>query len=118
MPVKSKGQRLALFVAAMKRLPPASTFAEARAQLARTLDAIEDEHAGVPANPEAWASDGRLYPPHDDNRFAVAGHPDVARFRSRNHNTFIAANGAIPIEVTGSREVVLDQPGRDGRKVP
>lgn len=112
-----KETRFALFVAAMNTTSPSRTFDEARTRLAATLDAIEDQHSGVPNNPATWLTDGRMYPPGDDYRRTVAGRPGLQRFRSRGHNTYIGDNGAIRIEVVGTRAVVLDLPGQDGRRV-
>ena len=112
-----KAQRFQMFIAAMRTLPSAATGAEGLEQIARTLNAVEDEHSGVPFNPGTWLTDGRMYPPADDYRREVPGRPDVTRFRSRSHNTYIRANGAVRIEVVGTREVVLERPGRDGRNV-
>lgn len=77
---------------------------------------MEDEFSGIPYDPEAWLSDGRLYPTADDAIRNVVGHPNVKRLRSRRHSSFIAENGAIRIE-TVTKEILLDKPGHDGRRV-
>lgn len=116
MPIP-RGERFALFIAAMNTHPKASNFSEIRNQLADTLNLIEDQFSGVPFSPSTWLTDGRMYPPLDDSMRDVEGRPDVKRFRSKAHNTYLAENGAIRIEVAGNREVVLDKPGQDGRRV-
>jgi len=112
-----RSERFALFIATLNALPAASTFGEVRNQLADTLNGIEDQLSGVPFSPSTWLTDGRMYPPLDDSMRDVEGRPDVKRFRSKAHNTYLAENGAIRIEVARTREVVLDKPGRDGRRV-
>lgn len=113
----TKTARLAVFLERLLRLPAASSFDEARRQLADTLNNVEDEMSGMPSNPDAWINDGRMYPPQDDNARRVPGHPGLTRFRSRDHNTFIGANGAIRIEDISSGTVILDKAGQDDAKV-
>lgn len=101
----------------MKSNPAATSFASIREQVSDTLNKIEDDYSGVPFNPNTWLTDGRMYPPQDDAMRDVKDRPDVKRFRSRNHNTYLAQNGAIRIEVATTQEVVLDKAGHDGRRV-
>ena len=113
-------QRLALFLAATEQAPPASDPASARVLLAQELNGIEDAHSGAPFNPANWMTDGRIYPPQDDQEqpSPIAG---AALFYSRGHRIWIGDNGAIRIEIRRAPDigrVVLDKPGADGKLCP
>jgi hypothetical protein len=112
----SKAARLEAFYARLAQSPAAADADNAYELLSRVLTAVEDEMSGVPADPSQWKSDGRLYPPQDDNRTQVIDRPDIRRYRQFKHITYIAANGAIEI-ATLSREVVFRKAGADGRHV-
>lgn len=96
---------------------PAASGEEALTVLSATLNEVEDDLAGIPYNPESWQVDGRLYPPLPDSRRSVPGRPDVTRWRSKGHNTYIRENGAIEIVTLPKGESVFHAPGRDGRGV-
>lgn len=119
----SKAKRLQAFLDLLEQLPAAASHTEALRQLGNALDAVEDRHSGVPYDPANWQSDGRMYPPSADSHRPVPGHPSVARYRNRAHNTFLGRNGVIEIRRVrpGSPpqdgEVLLSKPGADGRTV-
>ena len=96
---------------------PASSSDEALSILSATLNEVEDELTGILYNPESWQTDGRLYPPLRDSRHPVPGCPDVMRWRSKAHNTYIRDNGAVEIVTVQEGEIVFRAPGRDGRGV-
>lgn len=104
-----------MFLQLLEAAPPASSADEALDLLAKALNAVEDEHSGVEYNPKPWKDDGRMYPPQEDNRHTVPDRPSLRRYRSAKHNTFIGLNGSIRIQDMDGK-VMLDKPGRDGRK--
>ena len=85
--------------------------------LVSILETVEDELTGIPNDPRNWRTDGRLYPPQRDNWFRVPGRPDVTRMRTKAHNVFIAANGAIEIRAVESGVAIFTKAGADGREV-
>ena len=112
----SKQERLDMFCQRLKDSPAAADAEEAFDQIQSILNEVEDEHSGIVYNPETWMSDGRL-PPQMDSVRSAGGRPDIRRFRSRHHNTFIGANGAIEIQLAIDGTVVTSKAGADGRMV-
>jgi hypothetical protein len=100
----TKSERLALFLERLSAAPTANS-------------AEEDEFTTIPFDLSRSDNDGRMYPPLPDSARDVPGRPDVTRYRSRFHNTWIAANGAIRIASVGDGEPLLEKAGTDGRKV-
>lgn len=96
--------------------PAAKSSEEAFAQLTGTLNAVEDEFSSIPFDPSRWMEDGRMYPPQADSARLDPARPGLIRYRSRMHNTWIGANGAIRIdEVNGA--CLLNKPGHDGQLI-
>lgn len=114
--VVPKRDRLREFYRRLMAAPAAATFDEALDQVTTILDAVEDELTGIPNDPANWRHDERIYPPQQDNLRPVAAHPQVARFRSVRHSTYIGTNGAVEIASTDGT-VELRKPGMDGRGV-
>ncbi len=112
-----KYARLQLFYERLHAAPAANTHDESYVLICATLNAVEDEHSGVPHNPDNWQTDGRLYPPQPDSSYAVDGFPNVVRYRSFGHNTYIAINGAIEVKVVATNEVDFKKPGSNGKGV-
>lgn len=90
----TKYERLQIFFERLKNHAPAASESEARQILAILLEQVEDEYSGVPAEPE---SPERMYPPLDDNRVPISQSPEIVRYRSKGHRTFIRGDGAILI---------------------
>ena len=110
-------QRFALFLAALDDAPAAHDRASARALLAETLNRIEDAHSGVPFDPANWMTDGRMYPPLDDNK-KLSPLSGTAVFHTKGHRVWLGDNGAIRFEIRrgpGKGHIDLDKPGADGR---
>lgn len=111
------------FLDRLAQVPAAASEAEALTQIRNVLDAVEDDHSGVPNDPDNWQSDGRMYAPRADSRRVVSGHPKVVRYRNRAHNTFLGRNGSIEIRAVqpGVRpevgSLLLSKPGADGRSL-
>lgn len=117
----NRTQRFREFLDRLGNAPAASSSKEALNVLAEKLNAVEDEYSGVIYDPSKYQSDGRLYPPQPDSCRSVDGRPDLKRYRSLGHNTFIKTNGAILIqsipEANVNPIVHLSKPGADGNVV-
>ena len=114
-------ERIAEFLRRLDAAAAVGSHDEAFQLLSDTLNAVEDEFSGVTADPANYLNDGRLYPPQADNRRPVPGRPDLVRYRSKGHNTWIGSNGSIRIEdiPKGGTDPIccLDKAGIDGGKV-
>jgi hypothetical protein len=113
-PVSTKGQRLAEIFRRLAAAPPAASHDEAYRLFCDTIDAVEDELTTAPNVPANWMTDGRIYPPQADKQRAVKGCPDLKKYLSRGHDTFIRDNGAITTTLKDGT-IVFDKPGADGR---
>lgn len=114
-PVPPRSVRLQELFARLERQRPFTSFKDAYEGLVTILETVEDELTGIPNDPENWRVDGRLYPPQEDHWYPAQ--PGVTRMRTREHNVFIASNGAIEIQEVKSKRIVFSKVGADGRKV-
>ncbi len=112
----SKPERFQEFLDRLRKSSPASSHDEAFSLLSDTLNQVEDEFTNIPFQPEHWQTDGRMYPPEEDNARDVEGRSDVIRYRHKAHNTFIRDNGAIKIQDVDGK-VLFEKLGSDGRGV-
>lgn len=112
----SKSDRLQEFLRRLDAAEPASSAEGALELVSQMLNAVEDELTDIPFDPSSWMDDGRLYPPQADSAFRVPDHPDLIRYRNRDHNTIVSKWGAIEIR-TASGEVILEKPGASGKGV-
>lgn len=109
----TKQERFQEFLRRLQDAPAASSHEEAFILLSVTLNAVEDELSEIPYQPELWQTDGRMYPPQDDNARDVDGRSDLVRYRSKAHNTFVRTNGAFAI-LDRFNNTLFEKPGFDG----
>lgn len=110
----SKHDRFEEFLRRLQQAPEASSHDEAFRLLSDTLNSVEDEFSEIPYHPEQWQTDGRLYPPEEDNARSVVGCSQMIRYRHKGHNTFIGVNGAIEIQNMAGA-ALFAKIGADGR---
>src|SRR6202035_4364666 len=110
----TRRERLTEIYRRLELAAPAASGTDALDLIALTMNQVEDQMSGVPFNPENWRNDGRLYPPQPDNLHMVPGRPDLTRFRSLAHNTFIRSNGSFEIR-TLEEDVEFAKLGADGQ---
>jgi hypothetical protein len=122
LPRLSKQQRLEVFYERLALLPRAASVDEARIQVATTLRAVENEFSGIPDAAHSAEGKGRLYPAEEDNVKKAQSPSAPVVLRSRFHNTYIWANGAIeirrrqPESAIHPEEMEFEKAGADGRK--
>lgn len=102
------------FIRRMQSAMPPASAEQAFELLSTVLIEVEDELSGIPYRPARWRDDGRMYPPQPDSARAVDGRPELTRYRSRNHDTWIAKNGAILVRARDTGRTELDLIGADG----
>jgi len=97
-----------------------ATAEEAQERLTRIMNEVEDLHSGAPYDPHG-PGNGRMYPP--DVKYIRPDEfdlPGVKIFHQVAHRTLFGFNGAVRIEVRkgpGAGDVLLDEPGQDGRRI-
>ena len=111
----TKGQRLAEIFRRLSAARPVATHDDAYRLLCETIDAVEDELTAIPNDPANHLDDNRIYPPQGDYCFAVGRRPDLKRYESKRHDTFIRDNGAITTVTKGVKVAIFEKPGADGR---
>lgn len=114
---RSKAERLAEMMARLDAAPACGTREEAFGLVTSIVNRVEDELTDIPNDPSTPRADERIWPPIDMYHFEVPGRPDLDGYRQRGHETLIRSNGALLIRARRSGDVILDKPGRDGRKV-
>jgi hypothetical protein len=115
--IPEKAVRLAEFFRRLKLSSAVSDSAEAFRLIVETLNAVEDELTGIPYNPSAWMSDGRMYPPQPDSRRIAQGRPDLVRYVTKGHDILLGPSGAIEFRDRIRNLVSFRKPGADGSVV-
>ncbi|WP_371793051.1 hypothetical protein OG285_32495 [Streptomyces sp. NBC_01471] len=106
----SLGERLQLVYQRLTAVPPATGPQEALTQLAETLTSVEDEHSGIPEDPNpGLAFDGRMYPPRADYTTEEADGTLVAV--TKGNVIHAKPDGALIITSRRTGETVYQRPG-------
>lgn len=113
----ARAARLQEFFRRLAAADAADSAAAALQLISDILREVEDELSGIPFDPSLPLSDGRMYAPQADARRDVPGRPDLARYRSRAHNTYVSDRGAIRIDSADTGACVLDKLGSDGSRI-
>lgn len=116
MMILTRRERLEKIFEQLGTAPKASSAEEALTQLSDILNDVEDLFSGISFDPSSLGSDGRFYPPQEDNKRAVSGHSNVVRYRTKGHNIFIGSNGSIEIRRL-DKAVEFSKLGVDGRDI-
>ncbi len=111
-----KALRLAEVIERLGKEPPFGTAEAALAALTAILNEVEDRRTGTAFGPARWRRDSRLYPPQADAANPFPGRPELTRYRTRQHNVWIAEGGAIRIEEVSGR-CLSEKAGMDGRTI-
>jgi hypothetical protein len=117
--VLSRRERVTEILRRFSRAAPFSNDADARAALEQIVREVENEHSGIPEDPNAHlakTSDGRMYPPHDRFPFPSGSHR-IRGFVQTGHRTFFGDNGAVRIERRPDGATAIDIPGADGKTI-
>jgi hypothetical protein len=107
----TKQQRLDEYYNRLRGQPLSTTAEEALERLERTLIEVEDDLSGIPRSnpPLREISDGRMYPPLEDNIFRK---PDGSiSARTKGHNIEIGKDGSVIIRDKQTGKIEFQQPG-------
>ena len=117
MSLPSKTDRIGIVFFRLKNAPGCGSADEMLAVLSATMNAVEDEFSGAPFDPDNWMTDGRLYPPQEDQRRQDPV-PGVRRYRTRGHWIDISEDGAMRITRCPAGPVDLNKPSATNTEVP
>lgn len=112
----NKKERIKIFLERLSAEPPAGNEKGACQLLSKTLNEVEDEYTNIPYDIDSWMEDGRMYPPQEDSKNNT-DNDKVVRYRNKAHNTYIGHNGAIQIKDIRKKQILLDKPGADGKRI-
>ncbi|MGW1839614.1 hypothetical protein [Streptomyces sp. NPDC002067] len=103
-------ERLALVYERLDAMPPATSADEAFDRLGEVLDQVEDQHSGVPKNPDAPLKfDGRMYHPRPD--FVSRRDDGSVHAVTKGNEIHAAANGTLTITSRRTGEAVYHRDG-------